>query len=117
MRRKGTASEFIAEKRNQVLCATSRMTTSREKGGERTRSDKTYRNLKVHHLLRKRRHLIVEAEPILPDTLRRKYKISLSLLGAIQNDLFAGGDYRVIDIERTAGLDLKFNVSINRLSF
>lgn len=93
------------------------MTTSREKGGERTRSDKTYRNLKVHHLLRKRRHLIVEAEPILPDTLRRKYKISLSLLGAIQNDLFAGGDYRVIDIERTAGLDLKFNVSINRLSF
>lgn len=82
------------------------MTTFRKKESEGTRSDRAYRNLKVHHLLCKRRHLIVEAEPVLPDTLRRKHKVSLSLFGAIQHDLFAGGDYRVIDIEGTAGLDL-----------
>ena len=99
-------NEFIAGKRKQVLCAASRMTTYKKKEARGERSDTTYRNLKVHHLLRKRRHLIVEAEPVLPDALRRKHKVSLSLLGAIQNDLFAGGDYRVIDIEGTAGLDL-----------
>jgi hypothetical protein len=66
----------------------------------------TYSNLKVHHLLRKRAHLIVEAKLIFPHIIRRKHKVALSLFRAIKDKLVHGTDNRVVDIERAAGLDL-----------
>lgn len=66
----------------------------------------TYSDLKVHHLLRKRAHLIVEAEPVFANVIRRKHKVTLALLGAIENDFISRADDRVIYVERTARLDL-----------
>lgn len=40
----------------------------------------TYSNLEINHLLGKRRHLIIEAELVFTDALRREYKVALSLL-------------------------------------
>lgn len=42
-----------------------------------------YRNLEVHHFLRKGRHLIVKAEFVLAHALGREDKVPLSLLRAI----------------------------------
>lgn len=66
----------------------------------------TYRNLEIHEFLGKRRHFIIEAKLIFPDVLGRKHKVSLSFLDSTQNHLPIGGYHRVIDIERTAGLNL-----------
>lgn len=72
-----------------------------------TKTNKTYRDLEIDNLLRKSRHIIVEAEPVLANALGREHKIALSFLGAIQDHLFAGSDNGVVDIEGTAGLDLQ----------
>ena len=69
-------------------------------------SGPTYRNLEIHDLLSKGRHVIVEAEPVLSNTLGSEHKVALSLLGAVEDNLFAGADNGVIDIEGTARLDL-----------
>jgi hypothetical protein len=66
----------------------------------------TYRNLKIHHLLRKSAHLIIEAEPILAHIIRRKHKVALSLLCAVEDDLVRGARDRVVYVEGAAGLDL-----------
>lgn len=66
----------------------------------------TYRNLKIHHLLREGAHLIVEAELVLPDLVRREHEVTLSLFCPIQYNLLAGAYHRVVDVERAAGLDL-----------
>lgn len=44
---------------------------------------RTNRNLKIDHLFGKRGHLVVEAEPVLADTLGRKDKVALALFGAV----------------------------------
>lgn len=67
---------------------------------------RTYRNLKVHQFLGKRRHLVIEAEPIFSHALGREHIVSLALLSAIQNDLPTRSNHRIIDIEGTAGLHL-----------
>jgi hypothetical protein len=55
----------------------------------------TYSDLEIHHFLRERRHLIVEAEPI------------LAFLCPIKYHLLCGSVHNVIDIEGAAGLDLE----------
>jgi hypothetical protein len=50
----------------------------------------TYSNLEVHHLLCKSAHLVVEAEPVFADIVRREDKVALSLLCAVEDDLFCG---------------------------
>jgi hypothetical protein len=67
----------------------------------------TYRNLKIYHLLRKSAHLIIKAEPILAHIIRRKHKVALSLLRAVEDDLVRGARDRVVDVEGAAGLDLR----------
>ena len=67
----------------------------------------TYRDLEVYQLLRKRRHLIVEAEPVFSHTLSRKNEIALTFLRSVQDHLITRTDNGVIDIERTARLDLR----------
>jgi hypothetical protein len=58
-----------------------------------------YSDFKIHHLLRKRAHLIVKAEPILADIICREHKISLSFLRSIQYNLVCGPDDAVVDVE------------------
>ena len=58
-----------------------------------------YRNLKVHHLFRKGRHCILEAEPIVPNLVRREDKVALSLLHIFEDDLVAGAEDGVVDVE------------------
>lgn len=71
---------------------------------------RTYGNLKIYHLLRKRAHLIVEAKSVLSDIVRRKDKVALSLLCSIKNELICRSGNRVVDIEGAAGLDLQGRV-------
>lgn len=66
----------------------------------------TYCDLEIDHLLCKRRHLIIETESVLPDTLSREYEVALALLASFRNNIIARSDNGVIDIERTAGLNL-----------
>ena len=66
----------------------------------------TYRDLKVHELLCPGAHLVVEAEPVLADIIRREHKITLLLLLALQNDTFLRSHDFVIDIEGSTGLNL-----------
>lgn len=66
----------------------------------------THRNLEIHHLLGKCRHLVVEAELVLADALRRENKVALSLLRPVYDDLVARRGDGEVDIERTTGLDL-----------
>ncbi len=66
----------------------------------------TDRNLKVHHLLGKRRHLVVEAERILARLVGREDKVALALLLAVHDLLVAGALDGVVHVKRTASLDL-----------
>lgn len=66
----------------------------------------TDRNLKVHKLLGKCAHLVVEAERVVADLLRREDKVALSLLFALQDDLSARALDSVVDIERATRLNL-----------
>jgi hypothetical protein len=72
-----------------------------------------HRDFKVHHLLRKRRHVIVKTKPVLPDTLGSEYKIALSFFGAIDDGFVAWSNNSVVDIERAASLDLYKHGGIN----
>ena len=68
--------------------------------------ERTHGNLEIHHLVRKAAHLVVEANPVLPDLLRRKDKVPLPLLGRGHDDLVIWTCHRIIDFELAAGLDL-----------
>jgi hypothetical protein len=59
----------------------------------------TYCNFKVHHLLRKRAHLIAEAKPILTRVICRKDKIPLLLFRSVQNDLVLGSHDAIVNVE------------------
>jgi len=67
----------------------------------------TYSDLEIHHLFRERRHLIVEAEPVLSNIIRREHKVALALLCPIKYHLLRGSVHNVVDIEGPAGLDLE----------
>jgi len=69
----------------------------------------TYGDLEVHHLVRERRHFIVEAESVLARVLRSEDEITLSFFLSFHYFLVIWSIYRVIDIERAAGLDLKMS--------
>jgi hypothetical protein len=58
-----------------------------------------YGNLKVYHLVRKGRHLVVEADSVIAFVPRRKDEIPLPLLGPCHHDLFPRPDDAVVDIE------------------
>jgi hypothetical protein len=70
----------------------------------------TYGNLKIHQLVRKGRHLVVEAESEFANVIRREDEIALSLFLALHDDTLARTDNRVVNIEGTARLDLYFNL-------
>lgn len=53
---------------------------------------RTYRNLKVDHLLGECAHLVVEAEAVLARVVRREDEVALSLFYAIENDLVCGSN-------------------------
>ena len=76
----------------------------------------TYRNLEVDHLLGKRGHLIVEAECIFADALRGEDEISLAFLCSVEDDLAARCGHGVVDIERSAGLDLQRTRSVRSIT-
>jgi hypothetical protein len=65
-----------------------------------------HRDFKVHHLLRKGRHVVVKTKPVLPNTLGSKYEITLPLFGAINDGFVTWSNNSVVDIERAARLDL-----------
>lgn len=91
------------------ICASAHIqpaSSYREHPRWKKKKKKTYRNLKIHKLLRKRRHFIAEAEAILANALRGKHEIALALLCSIQNDLFEGTGDQVVNVERAARLDL-----------
>ena len=73
----------------------------------------TYRDLKVDDLLRERRDLVVEAEAVFAQLLRREHKVALALLFALQDDAVLGapGDL-IVDVEGAAGLDLRTSASL-----
>jgi hypothetical protein len=66
----------------------------------------TYGDFKIHHLLRKRAHFIVEAKAILAGVIRREDKVALALFCAVEDDFVRGADDAVVDVEGAAGLDL-----------
>jgi len=64
-----------------------------------------YSDLKIHKLIRNRRHSIIEAEPILPNITRCEDEITLFLLLALEYHAFftrflAWSIYRVVDCIR-----------------
>lgn len=66
-----------------------------------------YRNFKVHHLICKGRHLIVEAEAVLAGVLRRKDEVSLAFFLPFHDFLVIRTIYRIVDVEGAARLYLK----------
>jgi hypothetical protein len=70
-------------------------------------SGTTYSDLEIHHLLRERRHLIVEAEPVLSNIIRREHEVALTFLCPIKYHLLSGSIYNVVDIEGATRLDLE----------
>ena len=68
----------------------------------------TNRNVKVDVFLGKRAHLVVEAERVLAGLLGRKDKVAAPLLFALENDLATRALDDVVDIKRTARLDLQW---------
>ncbi len=59
-----------------------------------------YRYLEVHHLVRKCRHLVIEAHPVLSAILSGEDKIALSFLLVRHDNLVTGAYNLIIDIER-----------------
>jgi hypothetical protein len=76
------------------------MISAGEKGNE------TYGNLEIDKLFGKCAHLVAEAKRVLANLLRCKSKIALALLFALHNDLALGSLDNVVNIKRTAGLNL-----------
>jgi hypothetical protein len=66
-----------------------------------------YRNLEIDHLLGESRHLVVETEGVLSNTLGSEDEVTLAFLCPIQDDLAARCGDGVVDIEGSAGLDLQ----------
>jgi len=66
----------------------------------------TYGNLEIDKLFGKCAHLVAEAKRVLANLLRRKSKVALALLFALQDDLVLGSLDKVVNIKRAAGLDL-----------
>lgn len=66
-----------------------------------------YGNFKVDKLLRKRAHLVVEAEAVDPRIIRRKHKVALALLLPRHNHSPIGPHGFIVHVERAAGLDLQ----------
>lgn len=64
------------------------------------------RNLEVDKLVRVCAHLVVKAKLVFADFLSGEDKIALSLLLTLQDHLACGTHHLIVDIERTAGLDL-----------
>ena len=69
---------------------------------EEKRTGVAYGNLEIDHLLRKRAHLVVEAEPVLSRLFRREHGVQLAFLGALHDDLVVGTGDNVVDIEGAA---------------
>ena len=74
--------------------------------GGRRGGGTTHRDLKIHHLFRKRAHLVVEAYSILADFLSREHEIPLPLFFIRHDHSVAGASHAVVYIEGAAGLDL-----------
>ena len=72
-----------------------------------TKNFLAYRNFKIDHLLRKRRHWVFEAEPIISQFIRREDEVALPFFHILQDNLIAGAEDRVIDVKWTTRLDLK----------
>jgi hypothetical protein len=70
----------------------------------------THGNLKVHQLLGKCRHFVVEAEPILALIVRREDKVALLFLLSFHYRAFVGPDDRVVDVKGAAGLNLRCRI-------
>ena len=70
------------------------------------RKKETYGNLEIDKLFGKCAHLVAEAKRVLANLLRRKSKVALALLFALQDDLVLGSLDKVVNIKRAAGLDL-----------
>lgn len=95
---------------NSLVIIDANKKANRLPGNER---GEPYRYLKIHHFLRKRRHLVVEAKPVLANTLSCEHEVTLSLLGTLHNDFLARADNRVIHIEGTTGLNLMRRQLVN----
>jgi hypothetical protein len=78
------------------------VSTAIQEGRER----RTYRNLKIHKLVRERAHLVVKAKPILPRLRSREDKIPLSLFLPIHNDIVPRSENIEIDIKGATCLNL-----------
>lgn len=83
---------------------------------------RTYGDFKVHELLCKCAHLVVEAEAVLADLVGCEHKVALALLRAIEDDLLwaaigARADNRVIDVERAARLHGEVERDLSPLVF
>jgi len=69
----------------------------------------TYSDFKVDKLLGVCAHIVGEAELVLSNIIGREDKVSLALLLALNDDPASrAGDF-IVDIERTAGLNLLGN--------
>ena len=65
-----------------------------------------YRYLKIHRLLGKRAHLVVEAEPIFSSLFRRENRVHLSLLRGTHNVSVVRPCHIIFNVERAARLNL-----------
>lgn len=70
-------------------------------------SRNTHSDLKVHKLVRKRAHLVVQAELVITRLQRCEHKVALALLFPVQNDLPVGTRHLIIDIEGASSLNLQ----------
>ena len=63
---------------------------------------RAYRNFKIHHLLGKGTHLVVEAKSVFPLLFRCEDKITLSFLCTVHDGFAIGTNHAVIDVKGTA---------------
>jgi hypothetical protein len=77
---------------------------------------RTYRNLEVHELIGKSRHLIIEAEAVFANVVCSEDEVALSLLLALHDDTLAWADDGVVNIKGSSRLNLGVtNVSLSCL--
>ena len=67
---------------------------------------KMYSYIEIHHLIRKRAHLVVETEHVIADFFGREDEIALSLFAAFKDYFARGSGYDVVDVKGAAALDL-----------
>lgn len=65
-----------------------------------------YSNLKVDHLFGESRHIIRETKTVVADIVHRKNKVSLPFFCSFKDDFFVRAGHLVVNIKRTARLDL-----------